>query len=123
MAMHKSEELLDVNALLIQEVHNLKIPAFAVGIHICEPDSPHTWTWIGNPRDGQLPMTRIDHSTDPAFIRSQIRRLVKRAKRQGYAIGIGHPHQITYQVLQEALPELEREVELVPVSRVVKIPG
>ena len=65
----------------------------------------------------------IDHSTDPEFIRRQIKRLVKRAKRQGYAIGIGHPHRITYQVLQEALPELEKEVDLVPVSRVVRIPS
>jgi uncharacterized protein len=65
----------------------------------------------------------IDHSTDPEFIRRQIKRLINRAKRQGYAIGIGHPHLITFQILQEALPELEKEVDLVPVSRVVKIPS
>jgi len=65
----------------------------------------------------------IDHSTDPEFIRRQIKRLVQRAKRQGFAIGIGHPHLITYQMLQEALPELEKEVDLVPVSQVVRIPS
>jgi len=65
----------------------------------------------------------IDHSTDPEFIRRQLKRLVQRAKRQGFAIGIGHPHLITYQMLQEALPELEKEVDLVPVSRIVRIPS
>jgi polysaccharide deacetylase 2 family uncharacterized protein YibQ len=65
----------------------------------------------------------IDHSTDPAFIRRQIKRLIQRAKKQGYAIGIAHPHQITYSILEEVLPELQKEVDLVPVSRVVKILG
>ncbi len=65
----------------------------------------------------------IDHSTDPEFIRRQIKRLVQRAKRQGFAIGIGHPHQTTYQLLREALPELKKEVDLVPVSQIVRIPS
>ena len=65
----------------------------------------------------------IDHMAEAEFIRRQVKRLIQRAKRQGYAIGIGHPHPITYHVLKEALPELEKEVELVPVSSVVRIPS
>ncbi len=62
----------------------------------------------------------IDHVDDPAFIHSQLLRLVKRAKHQGYAVGIAHPHENTYRVLREFLPELKAEVTLVPASMVVQ---
>jgi hypothetical protein len=62
----------------------------------------------------------IDHVDDPNFIRAQLGRLIKRARRQGYAIGIGHPHENTYQVLKEMLPKLRKEAQLVPASMVVQ---
>lgn len=65
----------------------------------------------------------IDHEPDPAFIRKQLDHLVRRAQRQGYAIGIGHPHLSTYEVLQQALPELLKAVELVPASRIIDLTG
>jgi uncharacterized protein len=62
----------------------------------------------------------IDHEEDAAFIRSQLGQLIKRAKLQGYAVGIAHPHAITYQVLQEFLPQLKTKVALVQASTVVQ---
>lgn len=71
----------------------------------------------------QLPFAErdifIDHFEDEAFIRSQLQRLIQRARQQGYAIGIGHPHAVTYRVLREFLPTLQAEVALVPASMVV----
>ncbi len=65
----------------------------------------------------------IDHADDRIFIRNQLKQLVKRAKKQGYAIGIAHPHPKTVEVLEEMLPEIETQVELVPASQVVALAG
>jgi len=61
----------------------------------------------------------IDHRQEPEFIRSQLRKLVQLAKKNGQAVGILHPSRTTYEVLQGALPELQREVRLVPASQIV----
>jgi polysaccharide deacetylase 2 family uncharacterized protein YibQ len=61
----------------------------------------------------------IDHFDDPAFMRSQLKELIKRAQKQGYAVGIAHPHANTYKVLSEYLPRLKEKVELVPASMVI----
>ena len=71
----------------------------------------------------QLPFAErdvfIDHEQTPAFVRKQLKLLVKRAKRQGYAIGIAHPHEVTLKVMTEMLPELKKAVSLTHASDVV----
>lgn len=71
----------------------------------------------------QIPFTErdifIDHIETRTFIRKQIHELIKRARRQGYAVGIAHPHELTYRMLAELMPELKESVELVPASMVV----
>jgi polysaccharide deacetylase 2 family uncharacterized protein YibQ len=52
----------------------------------------------------------IDHEQTPAFVKKQLKLLIKRANRQGYAIGIAHPHPVTLEVLKEMLPELKKAV-------------
>jgi polysaccharide deacetylase 2 family uncharacterized protein YibQ len=61
----------------------------------------------------------IDHEQTHAFVRKQLKLLVKRARRQGYAIGIAHPHPVTLEVLREMLPELKDAVFLTHASTVV----
>lgn len=65
----------------------------------------------------------LDHLTTAAFVRQQIEKLIETSKQEGRAIGIGHPHDVTYEVLREMLPELKRQVRLVPASQLVKILG
>ncbi len=65
----------------------------------------------------------LDHQQDAQFIRKQIRGLIRIARHKGYAVGIGHPHDITYEVLREMLPELRKVVQLVPASEIVHIIG
>lgn len=62
----------------------------------------------------------IDHFHDPEFMKSQIRQLIKRAKTQGEAIGIAHPHKETLRILENLLPELRKQVDIVPASQLVK---
>lgn len=63
----------------------------------------------------------IDHIQDPAFIRKQIGELVRLAHHKGEALGIAHPHPTTYTIFKEALPELRRQVDLVPASRLARV--
>ena len=61
----------------------------------------------------------LDHRVEVKFIRKQLKELVRIAQRNGYAVGIGHPHSLTYQVLHEMLPDLQKEIRLVPASEIV----
>jgi hypothetical protein len=61
----------------------------------------------------------LDHHLHHDFIRNQLKELVRIARRNGQAVGIGHAHALTYQVLREMLPELQKEVQLVPASEIV----
>src|SRR5690606_32302890 len=62
-------------------------------------------------REGGIPTARrdvfLDHVPEPEAIAFQFRRLVSRAKRNGQAIGIGHPSPETLEFLQAALPVLQ----------------
>jgi hypothetical protein len=59
-----------------------------------------------------------DHQT-PDSIKRQIKVLIKRARRQGYAIAIAHPHPVTLAVLKAMLPELKHKLRLMHASQVV----
>ena len=73
----------------------------------------------------QLPFAQrdvfLDHVQDAAFVRKQVRDLVRLAREKSEALAIAHPHPTTYAVLKEMLPELRRQVELVPASRLVRV--
>lgn len=51
----------------------------------------------------------LDNSSDPSYIRAQLRELMAMAERKGYAIGIGHDRPNTLKVLREEISEMERE--------------
>ncbi|MFO7932356.1 MAG: divergent polysaccharide deacetylase family protein [Desulfosalsimonas sp.] len=63
----------------------------------------------------------IDHVPDRAFIRRQLKSLVAVAQQKGSAVGICHPYPETYEVLEDELPRLKRQVRLVTASEVVSV--
>jgi len=63
----------------------------------------------------------LDHHPNRQFIEKQIKLLQKTAQRHSLAIGIGHPYQITWQVLSKAIPQLKENVLLIPASQAVGI--
>ena len=63
----------------------------------------------------------LDHIQERDFIRKQIYRLIHIANSHGEAIGIAHPHDVTYDVLREVLPELKTKAILVRASDLVHI--
>ena len=90
-------------------------------------DSRSTAETAGRPsaRLFQLPFAErdvfIDHDQDPDIIRGQIRKLVRIARKNGEAVGIAHPTKSTYLILKEMLPEMKKEVQLVPASEIVHV--
>lgn len=63
----------------------------------------------------------IDHSIAPEHIHAQFERLIRLAKKYGYAVGIGHPYPETLNYLNTALKELEQHnVRLVTISDILQ---
>jgi polysaccharide deacetylase 2 family uncharacterized protein YibQ len=63
----------------------------------------------------------LDNERDVSKIKARISELIELSRRNGGAIGIGHPHPETIQALREILPSLkENGVELVPVSSLLE---
>ena len=51
----------------------------------------------------------LDHEQTEAFVDQQFQLLIKTAKENGTAIGIGHPHTVTVDYLEKHLPELDEQ--------------
>ncbi|MGQ0793768.1 MAG: divergent polysaccharide deacetylase family protein [Deltaproteobacteria bacterium] len=62
----------------------------------------------------------LDNRRDVEYIKSQIEALVKQSKRKGYAVGICHPYPETIEALAEMIPKIAGEVEIIPISKMVK---
>lgn len=62
----------------------------------------------------------LDDDPEPSAITKQFFRLIAKAKKQGSAIGIGHPYESTTRVLRQLLPQLKQHnIELVAVSQLI----
>lgn len=66
----------------------------------------------------------LDADNDIGAINKQFKRLIAIAKKQGYAVGIGHPYTETLALLKAKLPKLSAlGVKLVPVSQLLPYQG
>lgn len=64
----------------------------------------------------------LDDVQNDAEIRHQFERAIALARRNGYAIAIGHPHPATIRVLQQMLPNLPSDIVLVRPSDLLNEP-
>jgi polysaccharide deacetylase 2 family uncharacterized protein YibQ len=65
----------------------------------------------------------LDNVQEQAYITGQFAQLKKIAQKHGHAIGIGHPYAATLETLKTELPKIKGKFRVVPVSRMVAIPG
>ncbi|NND37824.1 MAG: divergent polysaccharide deacetylase family protein [Gammaproteobacteria bacterium] len=77
-------------------------------------------------REHGVPSTRrdvfLDHTQTTAAIDAQFRRLKNLARSRGVAVGIGHPHTVTVEYLERAIPQLRADgFELIPVSEAIAL--
>ena len=64
----------------------------------------------------------LDNEPEPEAIRAQFQKLLQIARRQGTALGIGHPHEATLEVLRDEIGKLEKQgVKLIPVARLIEL--
>lgn len=89
-------------------------------------DSYTTTTSLGQKiaRENWIPTIRrdvfLDSEREPGKIRKHFQRLINKAKKNGFALAIGHPYPETMAILEEELPKLARQgIKLLPVSRLV----
>ncbi|MEE4351947.1 MAG: divergent polysaccharide deacetylase family protein [Desulfatiglans sp.] len=72
-----------------------------------------------------LPVTKrsvfLDNNLEKKAIRMQMERLFNIARHSGSAVGIGHPHQETLDILNEYHAKMKREIQLVPVSELARL--
>jgi polysaccharide deacetylase 2 family uncharacterized protein YibQ len=62
----------------------------------------------------------IDQEKDSLKIKKAVRQSMEKAKQEGKAIAIGHPHPLTVQIIREMIPEIEKAgIKLVFASEVV----
>jgi len=62
----------------------------------------------------------LDREKSLEKIKRAIRRTMRKAKKEGKAVAIGHPHPVTAQAIREMIPEIEKEgIQLVFASEVV----
>lgn len=58
----------------------------------------------------------LDNEQEFKYIQNQLKKAISIAKKRGYAIAIGHPHDITIKVLRESKPLL-KDLELIYVNQ------
>ena len=64
----------------------------------------------------------LDNTQTVASVRSQLERVEQLARKHGYAVAIGHPHDATIEALSSWLPALESKgFVLVPITTIVKV--
>lgn len=64
----------------------------------------------------------LDNNNDKAYILGQLDKLETLARKNGYAIAIGHPKTQTFAALKEWLPQMNgKGLELWPLSRVIRV--
>jgi polysaccharide deacetylase 2 family uncharacterized protein YibQ len=64
----------------------------------------------------------LDNNQDTEYVSGQFAQLVSLAKKQGSAIGIGHPYKATFLALSKELPKLKNKVEIVRASELTAVP-
>ncbi|MEM6998355.1 MAG: divergent polysaccharide deacetylase family protein [Pseudomonadota bacterium] len=63
----------------------------------------------------------LDHQLQKKYVRQQFKELIRVAKRNGYALGIGHPHINTIEVLSDVLQNVNKYgVKFVSIKSLVK---
>ncbi len=59
----------------------------------------------------------LDNNKNKKYIQKQLKKAIKNAKKNGSAIAIGHPYNITFQTLKDS-KHLLKDIELVYINQI-----
>ncbi len=65
----------------------------------------------------------LDNIQSTAYIKKQLKELIRIAEKHGTAIAIGHPYKATLTALKEELPIMGKKVKIVPAASLTSISG
>ncbi|MCG8563669.1 MAG: divergent polysaccharide deacetylase family protein [Desulfobacterales bacterium] len=65
----------------------------------------------------------LDNRQEVPYTAGQFHKLLKRARKYGSAIGIGHAYKTTLKTLEQEVPKLQGKIHIVPASSLVHVPG
>lgn len=107
-------------AWIMEEVH-------AHGLFFLDSRTTHETVARESARAAGVPSVKrdvfLDHVVEPRAIAREFDRALRLARRQGFAVLIGHPHDETLSLLERELPSLaSRGFQLVPVRALVDVP-
>ncbi len=54
------------------------------------------------------------------YVKKQLRKLVRKSKKNGYSVGICHTYPQTIEAMKEEIPNISQEVRIIPVSELYK---
>ena len=58
-----------------------------------------------------------DKKKGKSYVKQQLRKLVAKAQKNGYAVGICHTYPQTIEVLREEIPNISKEVNIIPINK------
>ena len=58
-----------------------------------------------------------DEKKDKSYVKKQLRKLVSKARKRGYAVGICHTYPQTIKALREEIPNISKEVDITPINK------
>jgi len=96
------------------DVYNLKF--------VDSVTTTHSKAYTVAKEDGKILLKRdvfLDNLEDISYIQKELKRAVKKAKRNGYAIAICHPHKITFKALRQS-KDILKNVQLIYIGDMYK---
>lgn len=105
-------------------MHRLMAQISARGLFFLDSRTTHKTVALDIARQWRVPAVKrdvfLDHVPSSAAVDQEYRRALEIARKQGYAVLIAHPHEVSLQFLESTLPQLADDVRLVAVSKLIK---
>lgn len=61
----------------------------------------------------------LDNKLEIDYIQNQLREAIKKAKIQGYAIAIGHPHPVTIEAIKSMKKEIKQQIDVIYIEDLI----
>jgi len=107
-----------------EPMHRLMAQISARGLFFLDSRTTHKTVAMDIAQQWQVPALKrdvfLDHEPSPAAVSREYQRALRIARKQGHAVLIAHPYEVSLSFLQSALQQLPADVRLVAVSDLLR---